>query len=66
ADLAGNVIAGATSWTFVIFDVGEDRDGDCIPDALEPFLGLDPDNPDTDGDLISDGDEDFDLDFPAE
>lgn len=35
----------------------EDRDGDNYPDALEAKVGLDPTNPDTDGDGVADGDE---------
>lgn len=34
-----------------------DRDGDNYPDALEAEAGLDPTNPDTDGDGVADGDE---------
>ncbi|MCC7024199.1 MAG: hypothetical protein IT338_15345 [Thermomicrobiales bacterium] len=34
-----------------------DLDGDNYPDAVEPDLGLDPKNPDTDGDNVADGDE---------
>lgn len=34
-----------------------DRDADNYPDALEWELGLDPNNPDTDGDGVADGDE---------
>jgi hypothetical protein len=34
-----------------------DLDGDNYPDAAEPDLGLDPTNPDTDGDGVADGDE---------
>jgi hypothetical protein len=37
--------------------VTTDLDGDNYPDALEPELGLDPTNPDTDGDGVADGDE---------
>ena len=35
----------------------EDRDADNYPDALEAEAGLDPTNPDTDGDGVADGDE---------
>jgi len=34
-----------------------DQDADNEPDDLEPDLGLDPTNPDTDGDGVADGDE---------
>jgi hypothetical protein len=34
-----------------------DQDADNAPDELEPGLGLDPTNPDTDGDNVADGDE---------
>ncbi len=33
---------------------GPDTDGDGVPNALEAFLGTDPQNPDTDGDGVSD------------
>ena len=36
---------------------GADLDGDNIADELEPALGLDPTNIDTDGDGVADGDE---------
>lgn len=35
----------------------DDRDADNYPDALEAEAGLDPTNPDTDGDGVADGDE---------
>jgi len=34
-----------------------DQDADNLVDELEPGLGLDPTNPDTDGDHVADGDE---------
>ncbi len=34
-----------------------DSDGDGLPDAVEILLGTNPNNPDTDGDTFSDGDE---------
>ncbi|MEZ4407218.1 MAG: DUF4215 domain-containing protein [Polyangiales bacterium] len=34
-----------------------DRDGDGLPDDVETMIGTNPDNPDTDGDGIRDGDE---------
>ncbi|MGE3310987.1 MAG: hypothetical protein AB7O66_13545, partial [Limisphaerales bacterium] len=39
-----------------------DSDKDGLPNHLETFLVLDPQKPDTDGNGISDGDEDFDGD----
>ncbi len=61
ADLAGNAIASPVSWQFWI--IGQsDRDHDGVPDNVEVLLGLDPDNPDTDGNGVLDGDEDFDGD----
>ena len=61
-DLAGNRLASSHAWAFRVYDVGQDRDGDGIPDDLEADLGLDPDLVDSDGDGILDGDEDFDND----
>ncbi len=34
-----------------------DGDGDGVPDAIEAIAGTDPDNPDTDGDGVDDGEE---------
>ncbi len=50
--------------TFVVYDASPfpDTDFDGLNDTLENALGLDPNNPDTDGDGIPDGDEDTDLD----
>jgi hypothetical protein len=39
-----------------------DSDNDCLPDVIEIALGLDPNNPDSDGNTIPDGEEDPDLD----
>lgn len=61
-DLAHLPLTPAVSWEFLIFEVGPDRDGDGVPDSLEARLGLDPNNPDTNGDGKRDGDEDFDHD----
>ena len=36
---------------------GTDLDADNAPDSAELTLGLDPNNPDSDGDLVADGDE---------
>jgi hypothetical protein len=61
ADLAGNPLAGATSWEFLVLG-SEDADLDGVPDNVEGLMGLDPNNPDSDGDGILDGDEDPDSD----
>lgn len=47
---------------FSYLDLSLDADGDCVPDALEPRMGLDPTLIDTDGDGVPDGDEDSDVD----
>ena len=41
---------------------GLDTDADGLTDNIEIAIGLDPNNPDTDGDGVSDGDEDTDGD----
>jgi len=41
---------------------GQDSDQDGLPDSVELLLGLDPHNPDSDGNGIKDGDEDSDGD----
>lgn len=61
ADLAGNAIEEPFVSSFLIFGF-EDADGDGIPDDVEPLLGLDPLNPDTNGNGIPDGLEDYDND----
>ncbi|MCZ6677234.1 MAG: Ig-like domain-containing protein, partial [Candidatus Poribacteria bacterium] len=61
-DLAGNGLTETATSGFQIFDIADDRDGDGVPDGLEVALGLDPDNPDSDGDGTLDGAEDFDDD----
>ena len=62
-DHAGNPLESAVTWSFVLFgQKADDRDRDGVPDVLEPFLGLDPDDPDTDDNGIDDGLEDFDGD----
>lgn len=60
-DLTGNAMSAEFSSTFRVFSLA-DEDNDGVPDELEPSLGLDPDNSDTDGDGIPDGLEDFDND----
>lgn len=61
SDRAGNRMAEAFSWHFRVYDP-TDNDQDGIPDELEPGLGFDPANPDTDNDGIVDGMEDPDRD----
>jgi len=61
ADLAGNVIATPFVSRFWITG-GVDTDQDGIPDDIEVLLGLNPLNPDTNGNGIWDGDEDADGD----
>ena len=46
----------------VVFLNVSDMDTDCLPDFLEPLLGLDPTLSDTDGNGTPDGDEDTDAD----
>jgi len=60
-DWAGNPMAKAFFWTFRVFSLA-DADLDGVPDELEPLLGLDPNNSDSDGNGIPDGFEDFDGD----
>ena len=48
--------------TLSAINLRQDSDGDGVPDIVEEFLGLDPNNPDSDGDGIVDGDEDTDGD----
>jgi gliding motility-associated-like protein len=43
-------------------DIPEDGDNDFLPDALEEDFDADPTNPDTDGDGILDGQDDFPTD----
>lgn len=60
-DLAGNRMTNAVQSVFRIYGF-DDRDGDGVPDDLEEALGFDPDNPDSDGNGVKDGDEDNDND----
>ena len=50
---------------FRVYDVPNDTDQDCLDDALEATLGLDPNDIDTDNDGILDGEEDTDQDGVA-
>jgi hypothetical protein len=61
ADLAGNTMPRDTVWNFVVLG-SLDTDQDGVPDTAEILLGLNPNNPDSDGDGILDGDEDPDGD----
>ncbi len=57
------VVDGASDDVFVGGVVSLlDSDGDGLTDAVENLLGLNPFNPDTDGNDIPDGDEDKDMD----
>ena len=60
-DNLDNPLANPFSSVFTAF-AGNDRDRDGVPDGVEIILGLDFENPDTDGDGISDGEEDNDGD----
>lgn len=61
ADLAGNRIEDVYTAAFHISNF-QDNDRDGVPDDLEEDLGLETNNPDTDGDGILDGYEDYDFD----
>ena len=60
-DLVENPMEGSGVIRFWITGF-EDMDGDGIADSVEAAFGFDPENPDTDGNGISDGDEDLDGD----
>jgi len=61
-DVAGNTLGIPFTWSFTVFELENDADSDCVPDSVEILLGLDPENPDSDGDTIPDGDVDSDND----
>jgi hypothetical protein len=61
-DLAGNGLTVPFQWTFTVFDRGTDTDLDCVPDAVEIVLGLDPSDEDSDDDGTLDGSLDGDGD----
>jgi hypothetical protein len=61
-DLVGNYLPFSRQWDFVVYEAALDSDGDCLPDAIEELLFLNPNNPDSNGNGIPDGEEDFDFD----
>ena len=61
ADLAGNPLPREFYWDFLVLGAA-DADLDGVPDNVEGLMGLNPNNPDSDGDGILDGDEDPDSD----
>jgi hypothetical protein len=48
---------GAQEWRIIVSDITRDSDNDGLTDIEEERLGLDPHNPDTDGDGIKDGED---------
>jgi hypothetical protein len=61
SDLTGNAIAKPKTWQFWVLGQ-QDSDNDGIPDSIEAALGYDPNNPDSNGNGVLDGDEDLDGD----
>ncbi|MFM8358482.1 MAG: Ig-like domain-containing protein, partial [Verrucomicrobiota bacterium] len=61
ADRAGNVLPSPAVWRFWVLGQ-EDTDNDGVPDNIELALGLNPANPDSNGNGILDGQEDPDRD----
>jgi hypothetical protein len=61
ADAAGNRMQAEFGWAFRVLGF-PDADQDGVADSVEASLGLDPTNPDSDGDGILDGLEDRDND----
>jgi len=61
---------GAFGGTYAAVSSGVDSDADGLPDVLEDTTCTEPDNPDTDGDGVLDGDEDLTkngrMDTPSE
>ena len=61
ADVAGNQLAAVLVSTFRVFS-GLDTDADGVPDDWEAALGFSTSNPDSNGNGVPDGQEDFDGD----
>ncbi len=57
AVVQGTIIASTATSVAATAEVEGDSDGDGLSNGQETFLGTDPFNPDTDGDLLQDGEE---------